>query len=426
MSLAKSKSSVLTGASWYLLEKLTRLVGAFLIGAWVARYLGPGNYGALAYALALVALLGFLGSWGIESLVVRDLAHDCIDPRRIISTYFFIRLGGALMVPALAVGYLALTHNDDRLLMFLMILCSGTVILGAFDIADCWLQAKHQAKASSLIRLVGFLAGAGIKCLFIVLGASVVWFAVAILLETTVIAILYFQLLRHHGLVPSIAQLSFVDFRRIIADGKVMALSALTVVVYSKIDVLVIGALFTREALGSYSIAASMCAAWNMVGMSLVQACAPYISLSMAESREHYINSLRNMFLIGLGISIAGCIFLSLFAGYIFDLLLGMDYVSAVPVFRVLVWSSVFVFLGVSTSQIIVNEKIYWVSLFRTSIGAFVGLVAIAPVAMTWGVVGVAWLVVVNSAVVISSILFSKSARSTIGKVAVLIPGFKK
>lgn len=425
MSQVTLQSSVFMGASWYLLEKLTRLIGAFLIGAWVARYLGPESYGALTYALALVTSLGFLGSWGVESLVVRDLTSDCFDPRKVVSTYFFIRLGGALTVPVLAIGYLALAHNQNQQLTLLVTLCSGAAIFGAFDVADCWLQAKREAKVTSSIRLIAFLVGSGIKCLLILLGASIEWFAGVVLLEAVVIATLYYLLLRLHDLVPSIAQCCLVEFKRIVVDGKVMALSALTVVVYSKIDVLVIGALLSKEALGPYAIAASMCAAWNMVGMSLVQAWAPRISLAMAESQERYIYSLRNMLLIGFFINVAGCALLTLSVEHIFDLLLGRNYASGITVFKVLVWSSVFVFFGVSTSQIIVNEKIYWVSLFRTSIGAVVSLVAIGPVAVAWGVIGVAGLVVVSSAAAAFSIVFSASARRTLGKVIFSTQGHK-
>ncbi len=323
MSQAASYPTVLNAASWYLLEKLARLVGTFLIGAWVARYLGPENYGALAYALALVTTLGFLGSWGVESLVVRDLVHDKLDQRRIIATYFFIRMGGALTVPLLAFGYLAVTHADDRLLMVITTICSGAVIFNAFDVADCWLQARQKPSATSLIRLAGFIVGALAKCLLIIGGASVEWFAFAVLAEAGVMAALYYRLLWRHDIAPSAANWSSSEFRRIFADGKVMALSAFMVAVYSKIDVLVIGALFSREVLAPYAIAASMCAAWNMVGMSLGQAWAPRISLALTISQEHYTAALRKMLLMMLGVSVTGSALSSVFSGYIFDFIAG-------------------------------------------------------------------------------------------------------
>ena len=420
MSQEKSHSSVLTGSAWYLLEKTTRLLGAFLIGAWVARYLGPENYGSLAYALALVSLLGFLGSWGIESLVVRDLVHDKPRQRQIIATYFFIRLTGALLVPFLAIGYLAVINADDRLLMVVALICSGSVIFGAFDAADCWLQARHKARVTSFIRLAGFLSSAIIKYLLIIGEESIVWFAVAVLVEAGVIAVLYFWVLWQHDLAPSITYWSFAEFKKTLVDGKIMALSALMVAVYSKIDILLIGALFSKEILAPYAIAASMCSAWNMVGMSLVQAWAPRISLAMAINQEQYISALRKMLLVMLGLSVAGSIFLSFFSGLIFEFLLGNDFLPGVQIFNVLIWSSVFIFGGVATSQIIVNERIYWISLFRTVVGVVFSLALIIPIASNFGVIGVAGLVVFSSAAATLSIFLSTSARGTIRKIIAL------
>ncbi len=420
MSQEKFLTSIFNGSAWYLIEKLTRLVGAFLLGAWLARYLGPANYGALAYVLALVALLSFLGSFGVESLVVRDLVSDNPEQRRIISTYFFIRMGGSLLVPIFAIGYLALTNADARLLIILASICSGSVIFGAFDVADCWLQAKRLAKATSSIRLAGFLIGALVKCLLILAGANVVYFAVAMLVEAVVVAALYFRLLSHHELAPSFAHWNSDELKRIFADGRMMALSGLMVVVYSKLDVLVVGTLLSKEVLASYAIASSMCSAWNMVGISLVQSWAPRISSAANKNEEHYISELRAMLLMVLGVSVIGSSILSFLSGYIFNLLLGDSYASGAPVFSLLVWSSVFVFSGVATSQIIVNEKIYWVSLFRTFIGMIVSIAAIIPAVKILGVIGVAGVVVVGSAAATLSILFSAAARKTIQRIVLL------
>ena len=68
------------------------MAGAFLVGAWVARYLGPQQYGTFAYATALIATLGFMASWGIESLVIRDLVQAPERQQQIVSTYFFLEL----------------------------------------------------------------------------------------------------------------------------------------------------------------------------------------------------------------------------------------------------------------------------------------------------------------------------------------------
>ena len=255
------------------------------------------------------------------------------------------------------------------------------------------------------------------RCLLIVLEASVEWFAAVVLLESAMVGLLYFRLLHRHGLTPTWSQVSLAEFKHLVVAGKMMVLSGLTVAIYSKIDVLVIGALLSKEAVGSYAIAASMCAAWNMVGMSISQAWAPRISQSRTQSQLAYIRTMRQLLLTLTAVSLTGSVFLSLVSELIFSILLGPNYMSGAAILSVLVWSSVFVFLGVATSQIIVNERIYWVSMLRTVIGLIFCIAAIYFAPFIWTTMDFAYLMVCTSALATSSIAFSAKARSTLRQI---------
>jgi len=417
MSRLSSKFPILAGASWYFCEKFIRLIGAFLIGAWVARHLGPEGYGTLAYALALIAVLGFIGSLGIESLVVRDLVEGQRDPSAILSTYFFIRLFGSLLVPLLATAYLWITHTNDPLLILLTTLCSGSVVFGSFDVADCWLQAKNQARTTSLIRLVGFLAGAMSRCLLILSEAKVEWFAFVFMLESAVIAAIYYRLLQRNGLTPNLREMRMTEFKHLVMSGKMMVLSGLTVAIYSKIDTLVIGALMSKEDVGSYAIAASMCAAWNMVGMSVSQAWASRISKARIHGEQAYVNEVRNLLKAMLIISLTGSIVLTIFSDLIFTVLLGPAFASSSNIFPMLIWASVPIFLGIATSPIIVNERTYWVSMVRTSVGMAVSTITIVPAVNHFGTMGAAGVVILSACINVPLVLVSRQARQVISAV---------
>lgn len=406
----------LGNSSWYLSEKLLRLTGAFLVSAWVARYLGPQQFGTLAFAMGLVAMIGFLGSLGLESLVVRDLVQHPERESRIASSYFSLRLAGAALVPLIACGYVAVTNPGDReLLLVVGILASG-VLFTSFDVVDCVLQARHEARAASLIRAGAFLAGAVAKCALVLAGAPLAGFALASILELLVAAWMYRLLMKRLGVEVSLRKADRAEAGGLLVDGRAMILSGLTVIIYSKIDLLVVGELVSKEALGSYAIAAAMCGAWNMLGTSLTQAYAPHISATRAVDSGRYISLLRRFLLVMLGSSVAGSLLLATMSPWIFDFLLGPAYAEGSKLFSLLVWSSVPVFLGVATSQIIVNEKLYWLSLLRTGLGLVTMLALIVP-ALAFGASGVAVLVVISSAVATGAILFSSAARAILWSV---------
>jgi len=58
---------------WMFFGQILSLAFSFFIGAWVARYLGPENYGAFSYAIAFAGIFGFVSSLGVDGILSRDL-----------------------------------------------------------------------------------------------------------------------------------------------------------------------------------------------------------------------------------------------------------------------------------------------------------------------------------------------------------------
>lgn len=402
-------------ASWYLSEKLIRMAGAFFIGAWVARYLGPEQYGILAFAVALTTTLGFLASWGIETLVVRDLVQHPERVSAITSTYFFVRLAGALTVPFFAYLFLAFTHQGDEALQWVTLILAFGISLLAFEVADCWLQSQHRSRQTSLIRIVAFTSSAAIKVALVLAEANLAWFAFAIVIETLIIAIAYGRSLHRNGIKLALRYWDNAEFHNLFLRSKGMILSGLTVVIYSKIDVLAVGSLLSKEELGTYAMAATLCGAWNMLGMSLSQAFSPHISALRQQGRGGgYFVALRQFLLLMFGTSVAGSLLLTFLSPWIFDLLLGPAFAESSRIFTLLVWSSVPIFMGVATSQIIVNEKVYWVSMLRTTVGMIISLSLIVPAISYFGAMGAATVIVISASISVPLILLSSSARHVI------------
>ena len=408
------KSPIFRGASWYLLEKLIRLVGAFLIGAWVARYLGPEVYGTLAFALSIVSVLGFLASLGVETIVIRDLIERPEDRRQILATYLFIRIAGGLLAPLIAVTYLMYAHAEDRLLIIFASLFGGAVIFGAYDAADCWLQATKQARITSLIRIAGFFVGAIGRCFLIVYEAAPMWFAVIFMIESAFIAALYHISLSRNKLAPSLRYFRGKEARELIVSGRMMILSGFTVSVYTKLDLIFVGSLLSKEEIGTYAVAASMCGAWNMVGTSMAQAWGPRLTESRSAGMQNYLRQLRALIFAMISISILGSLVLMLFSTFIFEFFFGSAFLPGAEIFQLLVWSSVPIFIGIATSQIIVNERVYWVSLLRTSVNMLIYIILFVPAVLHFGAMGAAAVVVIGASIAVPMVLFSRQARRVI------------
>ena len=88
---------VLANSGWLMLDKAVRAVLGVLVGAWVARHLGPSDYGNLAYVLAVVALFQAIANAGVDAIVVREIARTPDQAGDILGSALLLRLcAGAL------------------------------------------------------------------------------------------------------------------------------------------------------------------------------------------------------------------------------------------------------------------------------------------------------------------------------------------
>ena len=66
---------ILINIGWLLADRLLRMAVGLFAGVWVARYLGPKDFGLYSYVLAFIGLLTPLATLGADSITVHDFVR---------------------------------------------------------------------------------------------------------------------------------------------------------------------------------------------------------------------------------------------------------------------------------------------------------------------------------------------------------------
>lgn len=85
---------ILANTGWLFIDKTIRMGVGLLVGVWVARYLGPEQFGIYSYALSFTALFSTFATLGLDGIVVRNIVRDPSFKDEILGTAFVLKLLG--------------------------------------------------------------------------------------------------------------------------------------------------------------------------------------------------------------------------------------------------------------------------------------------------------------------------------------------
>src|SRR5215472_9413822 len=227
--------NVAANSGWLIAEKGTRLAVGLVVTVWIARHLGPHDYGILMSTFAFVLLFGPLANLGLDAIAVREISRRPGDTQAILGTAFCLRMLGGAAGAALAWGAgtaLGLAESGPPLVLAIL---SATLLFQAADVVDYWFQSRLSSRLTVAARLSAFALAVALRVALIVFDQPLEMFAAAIVAEYALAAGgLAFAYSRH----PGAGRWTFDRALAIalLRDSWPLMLSGAAVLMYSRLD----------------------------------------------------------------------------------------------------------------------------------------------------------------------------------------------
>lgn len=379
---------IVPNAGWMVGDRLVRMALGLVVGAWIARYLGPASFGDFNFALAFVALFSPLATLGLERIVVRDLVDHPDAEREILGSAFRLRLVGALVALALSVGAVAFLRRDDPQAVALVAILAGASVVQAFDVIDQWFQSAMRARYAVAATATAFVLAAILRVVLILAHAPLVAFAWAAFAEAALAAAGLVLVYGRAGRRILAWSWSGPRGRSLVADGWPLMLSSVMILIYLRIDQVMLGQMASAAELGAYSAAVKLVEVWYFVPTTLVAAIFPSIVEARRLGEDVFYDRLQKLYgamaLAGYAVALPTC----LLSGWIVAVVFGPDYARAAPMLAVLVWSILFTNLGVARSSFLTTMNMTRPYLVTVMLGAAVNVVLNLILIPRWGGMG--------------------------------------
>ena len=358
-----------------------------LVGVWVARYLGAEQFGVLSYAIAFVAIFSTIAKLGLDSIVVRELVIKPSQKDKYLGTAFWLKFGGAFFSLAVVALALQLTFNNYTTKLYILIIACG-MISQSFEVVTFYFQSQVQAKYISSGKLMQLLLSSLLKIYLVYVDGDLKWFVLVSLVDQITLAAAYFIVYRRQQLGGFIRSFDYATAKQLLKDSWPLIFSGFVVMIYMRIDQVMIKEMLGDKEVGVYSVAVRLSEVWYFIPMVITNSLFPSVINAKKVSQELYYARLQRLYSFMVWIAIAVAIPTTFLSDWLVAILYGEAYQGAGQILKIHVWASVFVFLGVASSAWLTSENLQRYAFSRTFAGAVINVVLNLVLIPAYGILG--------------------------------------
>jgi O-antigen/teichoic acid export membrane protein len=363
--------------AWLLGEYGVRFVIEFLIGALIARRLGPAGYAPYAVLFALITLVIPFTDAGLNHLISRAVLTKEQTLDRILGTAAALRFLTCLLgIPVLALlAWLSVRETYPQLVWF-AVLAGVLNMLSCFAVLDYYFQSQLEAKRSAIARTAAVAVIAVVQGSLLLSGATGNVFLWGLCLEQPLFGIAYYVVHRVTGGLPvSRWHLDLTYGISLLSRSIRLNVAAIFSAVSFRIPALLLAHFAIAATVGLWGAASEPVELWFVLSNALAATLFPRLVASRTGGVRRFQNFLKAGFggLTACGAAIAALLIIG--APLIISKVYGVKFDDAVPAMQIYALALPFIFFRAFMSKWLVLQEHYWLSVGSQGLGAAVSVV---------------------------------------------------
>ena len=393
--ISEKKKRALTNIAWAISGKIVSLTGVLVVGIIVARYLGKEQYGIMNYVISFVAIFQVFADFGLDFIQIREESKHPAHKDKIIGTTFTLKLFFAILTLLAILIITTLFEHDGRIRCYIMIYALSVIL------NTSWVSRNH---FTSIVwneyvvktEISRTLIGMAIKIAFVLLHLPLIWFIVSLVIDSILLAVGYTASYIHK--IDSIRKWNFDRDLAVfmLKQSFPLLLSGAAIVVYNRIDQMMIGKMIDQSHLGVYSVAVRFTELLVFVPTIIAQTISPILVEVRQKDAARYEELSRVFMNVTVSVCILLAILTSLLSYPIVRFTFGRMYIEAASVLSILAFKVVGDGLSQTSGQLMIIEGIQKYASIRNIIGCVtcVGLNLIFI--SRYGIHGVAYVAIIT------------------------------
>lgn len=357
MFLLKKNSIVFKNAFWMMSEKVISIAGVFLVGSFVAKYVGPLIWGEIALAIVFFQVVQTVSQMGGDNILFRRMSKNKISGIRLMKSTSIVRLLIYIFFSSLLFVYFNYYSNGGLSVYFIAVAIS--YLFSSVDVLSIYYNAILRSKINTLCNVIGLVVSLCVRYGIALFEFKPEYLAIPIVLNTLIPFLirlyLYYREPKHPSVFISNSKHVIRYSKYMVFSGFSIVLASLSIAVYTRVNQVILDNVEGTSSVGIYSIAATIGSSWVFVSQALITS---FYTKIYAESNEEKVESMvAKLNRMVLAISLCFVMIVSVFGKAALSYLYGEAYSSAYIPMIILSLASLVSALGTISYRFIIKHS---------------------------------------------------------------------
>lgn len=351
MSILSKK--IISNSLWMMIEKCISIFGLIFVTSYVAKYIGPTNFGKIALAATLFGFVQTLTWFGNQEILFKRVSKNPNSGLKYLLGTQNLRKILFLMcsLPILIGLYL---YSDFLTLIFAI----ATAVAAYFitqDVYAIYNNAVLDSYINAIVNMVGLGIALLIRYLIVLFELNYAFLAIPIVITT----LIPFLLKRHiFNKSQTLKPINFKHYRKYyFGAGGALVLSTLAVTLYTQVTSLMLVALTSTRELGIYAVAVTLGMSWAFINTSIITSIVSRIYREKSNYQSYVMIAKLNAVIIF--VSLVVVMMLAFLGQWLINLLYGNAYQDAYELIVILGLATLCSGLGTIAARLMVKEESY-------------------------------------------------------------------
>ena len=339
-----AKDPRIKNSIWMMSEKLIAIFGLIFVTSFVAKYIGPENFGKLTFVGSIFAILQTLSLMGTENIIFQKTAKNRKIGENIIYASKRLRdyIYGSLSIITLGGLYF---YTDRLTFIFGMSTCIA-IYFAVHDVYSIYFNAILESKINAYCNIAALIISLSVRYLIVLFQLPIETLGIPIILLTLIPFLLRKYLYTKKKLsVGIILPYAIKRYRKYtFAVGQKLLLYSLSVAIFTKTAQLFLG-LESQFDLGIYTVAMTLGNSFYFVLLAIISSY--FTGIYQEENLEKSQNNVAKLYMTVVVISLFVTLGLYLFGPWVVGALYGIEFIRVAEI----LWLAglVTLFSGLST-----------------------------------------------------------------------------